>query len=212
MDNSELRRQARERLSGNWKTPVLVTLVYMCIAMIPSIPQLLADPYSASYSTLSLFGSIVSLIITGPLVYGLTDFYLKFVRNEENQINDLFNGFKEFGRSLVLYLLIGLFVLLWSLLFIIPGIIASYRYALAFYILRDNPQMSASEALNESKRLMDGYKMDLFLLGLSFIGWALLCILTLGIGLLWLGPYMNTAYTNFYEERIKLDKGNSTAE
>lgn len=128
------------------------------------------------------------------------------------KINDLFNGFKEFGRSLVLYLLIGLFVLLWSLLFIIPGIIASYRYALAFYILRDNPQMSASEALNESKRLMDGYKMDLFLLGLSFIGWALLCILTLGIGLLWLGPYMNTAYTNFYEERIKLDKGNSTAE
>lgn len=96
-------------------------------------------------------------------------------------------------------LLIGIFIFLWSLLLIIPGIIAAYRYSMAFYILNDNPKMGAMDALRESKKMMVGYKGKLFFLSLSFIGWTILSVLTLGIGFLWLIPYMNTTTANFYQ-------------
>ena len=92
-----------------------------------------------------------------------------------------------------------LIFLLWSLLLIIPGIVAAYRYSMAFYILNDNPEMSAKAALDESKRMMAGYKGKLFCLQLSFIGWGFLCLFTLGIGYLWLTPYIQTSMAYFYQ-------------
>jgi uncharacterized membrane protein len=95
------------------------------------------------------------------------------------------------------------------LLLVIPGIVAAYRYSMSFYILSDNPQLSAQEAMNESKRMMNGYKGKLFCLHFSFIGWSILCVLTIGIGFLWLVPYMQASIANFYENLKNASSSNS---
>ena len=112
----------------------------------------------------------------------------------------LFSRFSIWGRAFGLRFMTTLLTFLWSLLFIVPGIIASYRYALAPYLMAENPDMDVMEAIARSKELMDGNKGRLFCLQLSFIGWSLLCVLTLGIGYLWLAPYQNAAEAAFYLE------------
>jgi uncharacterized membrane protein len=92
------------------------------------------------------------------------------------------------------------FILLWSLLLIIPGIVAGIRYSMSFYVLCDNPDLGALNALNKSKEIMRASKMQLFLLWLSFWGWAVCCIFTFGIGFLWLIPYVTLSVVNLYEE------------
>ena len=119
-------------------------------------------------------------------------------KSKEAEVSDLFSQFDRFGDGFCLSLLRSIFIFLWSLLLVIPGIIASLSYSMAHFIMVENPNMTAREALRASKELMDGYKWDLFCLNLSFIGWILLCILTLGIGYLWLDPYMNAAHAAFY--------------
>jgi uncharacterized membrane protein len=108
-------------------------------------------------------------------------------------------GFSDAGRVIVLNLLIGVFVMLWSLLFVIPGIMAAYSYRLAPYILLDNPEIGGREAIRRSKALMRGHRWDLFLCDLSFIGWALLTALTAGILSVWVVPYQSTTYARFYD-------------
>ena len=97
-------------------------------------------------------------------------------------------------------LLVTLYTVLWMLLFIIPGIVAAFRYSMTFYILAENPELSASEAINRSKELMDGNKWRFFCLGASFIGWIILTLFTLGIGNLFLNPYMQAAHAAFYRD------------
>jgi len=150
---------------------------------------------------------VVLLAISGALVFGLYLYYLSLVREKAGDFNLLFKAFSFsgknlglFGKTLGAYLLMSLYVFLWTLLLIIPGIIAAYSYRMVFYLLIDDPELGVSEALRQSKKMMYGYKTKLFCLDLSFIGWALLCILTFGIGLLWLYPYMLTSQTIFYEE------------
>jgi uncharacterized membrane protein len=145
------------------------------------------------------------LILTGPLQLGFAKFILSISRNNESKIDQLFEGFNDFNRAMVSYLTMFLFIFLWTLLLLIPGIIAGLSYSMTFFILADDPNISASDALKKSKSLMDGRKMDLFLLSLSFIGWALLCILSLGIGFLWLIPYVNVSLAKFYQD-IKGDE------
>jgi uncharacterized membrane protein len=183
--NSELRRSAREQLTGNWGTAILLCVIFSIICSAPSF-----IPY---------FGAIIGILISGPLTLGIYTCFLKLVRNEPFMFENLFDGFKNFSSAVIAQLLIALFVFLWFLLFIIPGIIASYRYSMVFYIISDNPEIGAMEALKRSKEMMVGFKWKLFCLHLSFIGWALLGILTLGIGYLWLTPYIYGATTNFYE-------------
>ncbi len=183
--NKELRAAAREQLKGNWGNPILVTLIYILIF--------------GGGGFIPIIGSIITLVITGALSYGNANFFLKFSRNENAIVEDLFSGFKIFGKAFSLQFLVIFFTFLWSLLLIIPGIIAGFSYSMSFYILRDNPNMTAREALRCSKQMMRGHKGQLFVLGWSFIGWALLCTLTLGIGMFWLVPYMNLSYTKFYE-------------
>ena len=179
--NSDLRAQAREQLAGNWSNAVLVALFsFMIIAA----------------SAITVIGP---LLLTGPFLLGASIFTIHLARKEEARIENAFEGFNRFAKAFTLYILMMVFTFLWTLLFVIPGIIAYLRYSLSFYVLNDNPEMDASAALERSKELMKGQKGKLFTLYLSFIGWAFLCTLTLGIGYLWLAPYVQTSVANFYE-------------
>ena len=183
---SELRAMSREQLKGHWGISLLVCLIFSLIiggtSIIPFAP----------------------LILGGPLTLGLVYYFVNLSRGEEPKFDSLFSGFDSFGKSLGLYLLQGLFIFLWSLLLIIPGIIAQYRYAMTFYLLKDNPEIGINEALSQSCEMMKGYKWKYFVLSLTFIGWYLLSCLTLGIGFLWLIPYMLTTQANFYNELKQL--------
>lgn len=137
-------------------------------------------------------------VLRGIISIGHDRFCLKLVDGEQAQFEDLFSVFDIFGSAFVLNLLIALKVFAWSLLFVIPGIIAAYRYSMATYIMAENPTIAPTEAIERSKALMDGRKGDLFCLDLSFIGWALLTVLTAGIGALWLTPYMAVSRAAFY--------------
>ena len=180
--NSELREDAREQLSGKWGGAILACVVYSIIS-----------------SAASGLGGIGSLILGGPLDLGLAAYFITLKRKKNAQMEDLFRGFSSFERALVLHIVRMIFIILWSLLFVIPGIVAALRYSMAMYILHDNPELSGMDALNQSKEMMDGRKGKLFGLYLSFIGWAILCLFTLGIGYLWLVPYMKASEANFYE-------------
>ena len=184
--NSELRAAARAMLKGNWGKCILTCFLFGVIAGVAG-----GIPYA---------GIVISLVVTGPLTFGLYKYFLKFKRGENPSLEVLFDGFNYFVTAFVLHLLITIFVLLWTLLLIVPGIVAALRYSMSFYILNDNPNMTAMEAINRSKEMMNGQKGKLFCLYLSFIGWALLSILTVGIGFLWLVPYVQTAMVNFYED------------
>lgn len=143
-------------------------------------------------------GQIIVCLITGAMILGGAILILKVVDGEPANIDDIFAGFKYFTESLGLYLWQGLFIFLWSLLLIIPGIVKTIAYSMAFYIMADNPEIGIREALKESQRITQGYKMELFILGLSFLGWIILATLTLGIGYFWLVPYMEATYANTY--------------
>jgi uncharacterized membrane protein len=195
ISNYEIRKKSREQLGkGIFDRKWLMTVVAYIVC-------------SAIVGALSSIG--IGLIFAGCLMFGYYALFLSIARGkDEVDIGQLFDGFKgdRFGKSLVLYILTTLYTFLWSLLFVIPGIVKSYSYSMAFYIMHDRPDLTASQCIDESRRLMDGRKMDLFCLHLSFIGWAILCVFTLGIGALWLEPYMQTAQANFYEE-LKKEKG-----
>jgi len=164
---------------------VLVALLYVVI--------------SSVLGYIPFFGPIVSLIISGPLVFGVYAYYLHLVRDQRPEIGVMFSGFSLFGKTFLLYLLMVIFTFLWSLLLIIPGIIAAFRYSMAYFILHDNPDIGAMEAIRRSGEMMKGYKGKLFLLYLSFIGWAILAAIPFGIGFLWLLPYIHTTLAAFYE-------------
>lgn len=144
--------------------------------------------------------AVVCFVIGGTVQLGYAKFNLALVDHREACFSDLFSQFSRFGDGFLLNLLTNLFIVLWSLLLVIPGIIASYSYAMAPYILYENPGMRPTAAIKASKELMRGNKWRLFCLQFSFIGWALLCALTAGIGNLWLHPYQETAQASFYRQ------------
>ncbi len=161
------------------------------------LPSFLRQYITFTASVASILG-LVHLIIGGVIRQGYCLYLLKQQDGQPAELQDLFSQFHRFGDGFCLALLESLYIALWSLLFIIPGIIAAYRYAMAPFILLENPDMTASEAINTSKQMMEGHKGELFTLHLSFIGWDLLCLLTLGIGYLWLNPYQNAAQAAFF--------------
>ena len=158
---------------------------------------------------LSVMGIIIVVALVVSLVYlfigsivelGYSKFNLKLIDMQEATLNDLFDYFRHWKVAIISRLLRSVYTFLWSLLFIIPGIIASYSYAMTSYILAEHPEMSASEAIEISKKIMDGNKWRFFCLQLSFIGWDLLCIFSCGIGNLFLTPYKQVAYAGFYRD------------
>lgn len=182
-------KQARESLSGKWGLAVGAVLVYMVITgVLQSIPKI---------------GPLAGLLVGGPMALGLVIFSLALSRNMGPKFEQIFEGFKRYGISLRTYLLIVIFTLLWSLLLIVPGIIAALSYSMAMYIISENESMGAKEAIERSKKMMYGNKWKLFCLHLRFIGWGLLSILTLGVGFLWLIPYMQISTAKFYDDLKK---------
>ena len=214
MTSSELRAIARRNLEGTWGISVGVALVAALLGglivgtgsninfnfnedTVRNLPPIFWTVLLPLVSLAGLLG-IVSFILGGTVELGYAKFLLKQYDKKELQFSDLFSQFERFGTGFAQKFLRTLFTVLWSLLFIIPGIVKGLSYAMTPFILEEHPEMTASEAIKASMRLMDGHKMDLFILGLTFIGWQILACLTMGIGFLFLNPYMNAAYAAFY--------------
>lgn len=185
-----LRNQAYEALRGKW-TPAVVTSLVFCILL--GVAVSLSRVNALLYLIAYLGGA--SIVAIG-MLYACWDLFTKGTVPEAGA---LFAPFKQYARTVGAVLLVFVYTLLWTLLLVIPGIIKAYSYSMTFYILRENPEMTAGDAITASQKMMDGHKMDLFLLSLSFIGWAILASITFGIGYLWLIPYIYTAYAAFYE-------------
>ena len=214
MTSSELRAIARRNLEGTWGISVGVALVAALLGglivgtgsninfnfnedTVRNLPPIFWTVLLPLVSLAGLLG-IVSFILGGTVELGYAKFLLKQYDRKQLQFSDLFSQFERFGTGFAQKFLRTLFTVLWSLLFIIPGIVKGLSYAMTPFILEEHPEMTASEAIKASMRLMDGHKMDLFILGLTFIGWQILACLTMGIGFLFLNPYMNAAYAAFY--------------
>ncbi len=181
-ENKVLMQEAREALNGKWQHVVIAALVLMLV------------------SGASSFIPFGSFIITGPLAMGSAYFFLMISRGNTPIIQDLFKGFNYFFNTLVAFLLVTLYTILWMLLLIVPGIIAALSYSQTFFILAEHPSMPVSEAIAKSKEMMNGNKWKYFCLGLRFIGWVILAMLTMGIGFLWLLPYMQVTFAKFHDD------------
>lgn len=216
--NSELRAQASERLEGKWGTFVLMTFLMLVIQTILQIPGYIGSLLeilspenvlaSLSFSNISKILSLLAL----PLSWGLTVSLLRNHREESVDLENLFDGFRggRYTRVFCALFLVNLFTFLWTLLLIIPGIMKAFSYALTPYILLDEPELTAKQAISRSCEIMQGRRWKLFCLYFSFIGWGILCLLTFGIGFLWLVPYMNASVAAFYEDaRAEYEAENS---
>ncbi len=183
---AEIKQQAKEQLKGN------VWMLFLCTLIVSLV--------SGAAGMIPMVGFLAAFLLAPPLSLGLTMIYLNTTYGEKPQVGTCFEGFQRYGQSVILNLLVMIFTFLWSLLFVIPGIIKGLSYSMAFYILAENKDMTAQEALNESKLIMNGHKGELFVLYLSFILWGLLCTVTFGIAAIYVGPYMTLTMTNFYHK------------
>ena len=180
MNNSQIKARAKDAMKNNWGVAIVVFLVYGLIT-----------------SALSATG--IGALATGLLTVGISAFFLTVIRNGKAEFESFFNGLTDnIGTKFISMLLVQIYIMLWTLLFYIPGIVKSYSYAMTPYILLDKPELSATEAITESRNMMNGHKMELFLLDLSFIGWILLSLLTCGILFFYVAPYMQAARAEFY--------------
>ena len=192
------RSAAKSALSGHWVNAVLCTLVVTLIVCVCSA----LSGVSESLPLLFVVGFALTLLIAVPLGFGYSVALLRHMHGEpdDDLVTRPFQAFKDYGRYLGTSLLMTVYVFLWSLLLIIPGIVKGYAYAMTPYIMHEHPELSASECIDCSKKMMKGHKWRLFLLDLSFIGWLLLCVLTLGILTLWVQPWMECSHVSFYEQ------------
>ena len=191
VSRSVLRARARISLGGIFKTNWLMMVVAMLI-----VGAIMGVGSTMTYG-------IVTLILAGPLMVGLAAYAIDVARcqGKSGDMGKLFSGLtKRLGSNIASYLLILLRVFLWMLLFIIPGIVKAYSYAMVPFIRAEHPELSAKESLERSARMMKGHKMEYFLLGFSFLGWMLVGYVCCGIGTLWAAAYMQTTCAHFYLE------------
>ena len=203
--SSNLRALGRNALAGKWQSAIIAVIVYtLCVQLPPVILNTLfgvdmgelysmnmgysynvgVDGYSTVYNSMPAYSplsGIYSLLVTGAMDLGLTLFFLAMFRRQIVGIGDVFLGFERYGKALGLFLFQGLFIVLWSLLFIVPGIIAAIRYSQAFFILADDPNKGIRQCMDESKMMMRGNKAKYFCMSLSFIGWAILASIPAGV-------------------------------
>ncbi|SMC72589.1 DUF975 family protein [Papillibacter cinnamivorans] len=219
MNRIEMKWQAKDCMKRAEPKPMLMTLVYSLIPIAISLvvnaltgglywAEDIADPGLRGLVTLL---NLLIALFNSVLMVGFLTYCLAGIESRTSSFAELFDGFNYAGRIIWLSFLVGLFTFLWFLLFIIPGFIAIYRYRLVYFLIIDNPDMTAMEAIRTSKRLMVGHKIDLFVLDLSFIGWMLLGVLTLGILYLWLIPYVNFTNAIFYRQLALEDSGRQDA-
>lgn len=202
--NQYYKNEALSTLRGNWANALVATIILVALALFFSSNDAINSYYQRivinPFIGYSL--SFVSLFVLLPLAVGYSNSMRVLLETGDNRLtNNSFSlGFGNWLHVVWGMILSTIYIFLWTLLLIIPGIIKSYSYALTPYILVEHPEMSANEAIEESMRLMDGHKFDLFYLQLSFIGWAILSILSLGLGFFWLIPYQMTAQAAFYRD------------
>ena len=190
MNRAELKQKAKEQIKGKIGILFLITLIIGAISSVASV----------LLSFIPGVGSLVaSIIITPAFSLSLVRVYLMVIRYQNVKAGDAFCGFDDFWSAFKVTFLVGLFTFLWSLLFVIPGIIKSISYSMSMYILADNPGKSALECIDESKKMTEGHKAELFVLSLSFLGWIYLGVFTLGIAYIWALPYMSATFANAYE-------------
>ena len=208
--NQEYKNEALAALRGNWAPAVLATLVYYLLTLFLISPYEVAVFRTNSADIMGLMAAsrwygvffLGMILVIGPFLVGYVNSFKKLLVEGDDRItaNSFREGFKPYWRSVWAYLFRGILIALWSLLLVIPGIIKSLSYAMTMYIVKDHPELTVNEAIDLSKDMMYGHKYDLFYLYISFIGWYLLSILTLGIGTFWLMPYIQTAQASFYED------------
>lgn len=201
INRAELKEKAKESLRGKYGDAIGIILLLGLISFaIGLVTGIISGIFSFEESTLSIITDIVSLVVSSLFTFGYLNFFLKISRDEETSVSDLWSKTNMLVPCLIVTILIGLFTTLWTLLLIIPGIIAAFSYSMTYFVMLDNPEMSAMDAIKESKRIMNGHKMDFFVLELSFLGWIFLGVFTLGILYFWLMPYMYVTTCNFYNE------------
>lgn len=215
MKNIDIMRKAYEDLKGNWLVAIGAGLLYL---LITGGSQFMArqvlgievldgnvdlEPVPSVYNTFPL---LIALLLVAPFLLGFAHFYLSIARREEVRIEQIFQGYQNLWKSIATYVLMVVFLVLWFMLLIIPGIVMSIAYAQAFYILADDDTIRPLDAIRKSADMMKGYKWKYFRLQLRIVGLALLCLLTLGIGFIWLYPYAQAVNAAFY-----VDIKNNTA-
>lgn len=227
METKAIRSRAWASLTGNWGVSIGVAAlaallgglligksflpsIHMQIPIhIPILEEIsteLSEGIRLGNFTFSLRSGIFGLaafLLGGTLQLGYARFLLKQQDGQHPEFNELFSQFDRFGTGFAQHFLRSLYTGLWTLLFIIPGIIKGYSYAMTPFILSDHPELTASQAIDRSKSLMDGHKMDLFILELTFLGWDILAALTMNLGYLALNPYKNAAHAVFYRQILK---------
>jgi len=194
----EFRKIGREKMTGKWGKAILPTLILFLISICCSSVIQLSGQGSQAFTS---FAPLISWLIIAPISWAFIVLFLRNFRGdaESFDVSHLFDGFKDYKRITFTIILMYIYVILWTLLLIVPGIIKSISYAMTPFILEDHPEMKNNEAIELSMKMMKGNKMRYFLLTLSFIGWILLGMITFCIGYLWIIPYMNSTYAGFYE-------------
>jgi uncharacterized membrane protein len=226
MNRIDLKEKSKQDLGGSlfskaWLSAVVVLLVYGMLTGSFSVNintgtveggtggnvtvnELYLPIFLITMLVAVAIGILISILLL-PLYYGLVKYFIKVSRGEKAKFRYLFSGYKEkenAKQNAMTQFMSGLYVFFWSLLFIIPGIVKSCSYAMATYIRTDNPELDWRESIDESRELMRGHKMELFMLDLSFIGWYFVGVLCFGVGALWVQAYHQTARANFYNELI----------
>lgn len=189
MNRAQIKAAAKEQIKGKIGILFLITLIIGAVSGLASLVL----------SLIPVVGSVISAIIVTP-AFSLSVYrvYVALTKGIAPSAGDAFCGFDDFWAAFKVNFFVGLYTFLWSLLFCIPGIVKSFAYSMSFYILAENKGKSAHECIRESMELTNGHKMELFVLALSFIGWGLLCVVTVGIASIWVMPYMQATYANAY--------------
>ena len=201
--NQDYKNRALASLEGNWGKTAIATLIFLILSMGISwtVTTPMGDNLVMSYSTQ---GFLTLLCL--PLGWGFVVYFLNLIRNDNTDYERLFDGYKDFIRIFLAEFLVNLAMGIGMILLIIPGIIIGSGLVMTGFILKDDKEISAVDAMKKSWEMTDGHKGALVLLFLSFLGWIILSIFTLGIGMLFLYPYMQTALAHCYED-LKAEKG-----
>lgn len=217
MSRKELKSLAKSQIKNDFAMIFLFYIIFGAISVIINGMQqvnifnfgnitakgnyvYLTTPAVISFCGIGGLGLLLTLFFCSPISYSLSHAYLSLIEGKKVKFSMFAIGYTEaWGKSILLSFLIWIFTILWSLLFVIPGIIKAYSYRMAFFILADNPELSANEALQKSKEMMKGHKLDLFVLDLSFIWWFLLVAITFGVASIYVAPYVGATQANFYK-------------
>jgi uncharacterized membrane protein len=191
-------RTAREKLKNNWSTAFLVGLTVMIPQTISEILKAIGSIEAGGMEDISL--GLISTLVAAPLALGFSIYTLNLFRNGSADYNNIFDGFKSLGKSLGVYFLMILLVIFGMVLLIVPGIILGFGLSMAYYVMIDKPELGVVDTLKESWKIMKGNKTKLLGLSLRFIPWAILGILCLVVGVIFVLPWMQMSYASFYEE------------